>query len=188
MSYDWPPYTRHMIFPSHIPFAHRGNPFQAHSLLLSDSGKLYYPGANTDVMSHFQHFIITEIFSFCTELIFWSVDRKERTVWHEIFAGVYFADWRVLCQQWSSLRELIFAIRTDWIFLVGINFCDFQKVPSTQHWWYFGFCYKVGAIEIHIFKQYYGMRALSMIKPVIHCILFYFLMKDARDNWTNTMF
>ena len=32
------------------------------------------------------------------------------------------------------LRELIFAIRTDWFFLLRINFFDFQKVPSTQHW------------------------------------------------------
>ena len=29
----------------------------------------------------------------------------------------------------SVLRELIFAIRTDWFFLLGINICDFQKVP-----------------------------------------------------------
>ena len=27
------------------------------------------------------------------------------------------------------LRELIFAIRTDWFFLLGINFCDFRKYP-----------------------------------------------------------
>ncbi|MCO0615610.1 hypothetical protein M8756_20315, partial [Lutimaribacter sp. EGI FJ00015] len=31
------------------------------------------------------------------------------------------------------LRELIFAISTDWFFSLGSNFCDFQKVPSTQH-------------------------------------------------------
>ena len=31
------------------------------------------------------------------------------------------------------LRELIFAIWTDWFFLLGINFCGFQKVPSIQH-------------------------------------------------------
>ena len=31
------------------------------------------------------------------------------------------------------LRELTFVIRADWFFLLGINFCDFQKVPSTQH-------------------------------------------------------
>jgi len=31
------------------------------------------------------------------------------------------------------LRELIFEIRTDWFFWRGINFCDFQKVPGTQH-------------------------------------------------------
>ena len=27
------------------------------------------------------------------------------------------------------LRELFFAIRTDWFFLLRINFCDFQKIP-----------------------------------------------------------
>ena len=51
------------------------------------------------------------------------------------------------------LRELIFAIRTDWFFLLGINFCDFQKVTSTQHWQYFRFDW-VRAIEMHIFKQF----------------------------------
>ena len=40
-----------------------------------------------------------------------------------------FADWRFFC----VLRELIFVIRTNWFFLLGINFCDFQKVPGTQH-------------------------------------------------------
>ena len=28
---------------------------------------------------------------------------------------------------------LCFAIKTDWFSLLGINFCDFHKVPSTQH-------------------------------------------------------
>ena len=40
-----------------------------------------------------------------------------------------FADWRFFC----VLRELIFVIRTNWFFLLGINICDFQKVPGTQH-------------------------------------------------------
>ena len=35
----------------------------------------------------------------------------------------------IFCVLW----EIIFAIRTDWFFLLGINFWDFQKVPSTQH-------------------------------------------------------
>ena len=35
-----------------------------------------------------------------------------------------FADWRFLC----VLRELIFAIGKDWLFLLGINFCDFLEV------------------------------------------------------------
>ena len=30
------------------------------------------------------------------------------------------------------LRKLIFAIETNWFFLLGIYFCDFQKEPSTQ--------------------------------------------------------
>ena len=44
-----------------------------------------------------------------------------------------FADWRFFC----LLRELIFVIRTNWFFSLGINICDSQKVPGTQHWWYF---------------------------------------------------
>ena len=37
------------------------------------------------------------------------------TVWHEIFAGVYFCGLWIFC----VLNERIFAIRTDWIFLLG---------------------------------------------------------------------
>ena len=51
------------------------------------------------------------------------------TVWHEIVAGVYFCGLAIFC----ILRELIFAIRTDWFFLLGINSCDFQNVTSAQH-------------------------------------------------------
>ena len=48
----------------------------------------------------------------------------------EIFVGVYFCGLAIYC----VLQELIFAIRTDWFFLLGINyFCNFQKAPSTQH-------------------------------------------------------
>ena len=43
------------------------------------------------------------------------------TVWHKIFAGVYFCGLAIFC----VLRELIFVIRRDWLFLLGINFCDF---------------------------------------------------------------
>ena len=50
-------------------------------------------------------------------------------VWHENFAGVYHCGWVTFC----VLRELSFAIMTHWFFLLGINICDFQKVPSTQH-------------------------------------------------------
>ena len=40
-----------------------------------------------------------------------------------LFAGVYFGESAIFC----VLRELIFVITTDWFFLLGINFCDFQK-------------------------------------------------------------
>ena len=47
------------------------------------------------------------------------------TLWHKIFARVYFCGLAIFC----VLRELIFAIRsTDcWFFLLGINFYDFRK-------------------------------------------------------------
>ena len=57
---------------------------------------------------------------------------KLTTVRHEVFAGVNFCGLATFCILW----DLIFATRTDWFFLLGINFCDFQKaqtVPSTQH-------------------------------------------------------
>ena len=49
------------------------------------------------------------------------------TVWHEIFEGVYSCGLAIFC----VLRELISAIRSDWFFFLGINFCDFLKVPSS---------------------------------------------------------
>ena len=48
----------------------------------------------------------------------------------EIFEGFYFCRLVIFC---VLLKLIIFAIRTDWLFLVGINFCNFQKVPSVQH-------------------------------------------------------
>ena len=74
------------------------------------------------------------------------------------FAGVYLCGLFFFC----VLRELLFATRKDWFFLLGINFCHFQKVPSTQHWQYFRF-YWVRAIEMHILKQYYGVRLYFFI-------------------------
>ena len=44
------------------------------------------------------------------------------------FTGVYFYGLAiVLCFAGTN-----FAIRTGWFFSLGIEFCDFQKVPSTQ--------------------------------------------------------
>ena len=81
------------------------------------------------------------------------------TVWHEIFAGVYFCGLAIFC----VLRELIFAIRTDWFFLLGINFCDFQTVPSTQFWEYFRF------YSVRVVNQYFVC----------------FWMKETSCDWTD---
>ena len=43
-------------------------------------------------------------------------------MWQEVFAGVYFCGLAIF----FVLQELIFAIRTDWFFSLGINFCNFQ--------------------------------------------------------------
>ena len=53
----------------------------------------------------------------------------QHNVWHEILAEVYLCGLAMFC----VLREGILAIRTNWFFLLEINSCDFQKVPSTQH-------------------------------------------------------
>ena len=47
-------------------------------------------------------------------------------VWHEIIAGVYY-----LCglATFCVLRELIFAIWTEWFFLLGLIFAIFRKYP-----------------------------------------------------------
>ena len=45
-------------------------------------------------------------------------------MWQEVFVGVYFCGLVTFYVLW----EQIFAIRTDWFFLLGINYCDFQKV------------------------------------------------------------
>ena len=49
-------------------------------------------------------------------------------------------------------------------FLLGINFCDFEKVPSTQY-----------PTLIDIFKQYYGMYTLCKISI---CSLIYLFVSE----------
>ena len=58
--------------------------------------------------------------------------RVARNVGGSLFFGL-----TILC----VLRELIFEIKTDWFFLLGINICDFQKVsmpvPSIHNIFFF---------------------------------------------------
>ena len=65
------------------------------------------------------------------------------TVWGGNFARVCFCALAIIC----VLRKLVFEIRTDWFFLLGINFFDFQKGPDKSL-----IFYRVRAIEIHIFR------------------------------------
>ena len=46
-------------------------------------------------------------------------------MWKEIVAGVYFCGSAIFC----VLRELIFAIGTDWFFLLDLIFAIFIKYP-----------------------------------------------------------
>ena len=46
-------------------------------------------------------------------------------MWHEIFAGVYFCGLAIF----GVLRELIFAIRTDWFSRWKLIFEIFRKYP-----------------------------------------------------------
>ena len=50
-------------------------------------------------------------------------------MWYEIFAGVYFCGLAIFC----VLRELIFAIRTDWFFLLRITIFRKYPVPSIDN-------------------------------------------------------
>ena len=68
----------------------------------------------------------------------------------------------------SQLQKLIFANRTDWIFLLGINSCTFQEVPSTQY-----------PALIHIFKQYYSIYTLCKIS--IRFIVYRFVSERKRQ-------
>ena len=52
--------------------------------------------------------------------------QRSFTLWHEMFKVVYFCGSVTFCVS----QELLFVIRTDLFFLLGINFGDFQKVPS----------------------------------------------------------
>ena len=54
-------------------------------------------------------------------------------MWHKIFVGVYFCGMAIFC----VLGELVLEITTDWFFLMGINFCDFQKVARIDDFFVF---------------------------------------------------
>ena len=94
------------------------------------------------------------------------------TVWHEIFAGVYFCGLTIFC----VLQELIFAIRTGWFFLLGINFCDFRKYPVAS----------IYNIEImNIWKSYMWTAEWRVIWKKINImiiIIFSFLLSTYNRN------
>ena len=81
-----------------------------------------------------------------------------------------FADWWFFC----VLRELIFAIRTDWCFLLGINFGDFQKVPSTS----------IG--NIFVFIEYVQEKFIYFQSINQYFVVYRFFFLNERDKlWLN---
>ena len=82
-------------------------------------------------------------------------------MWHEIFAGVYFCGLTIFC----VLRELIFAIWTDWLFLLGIN-SVLRFSESTQYQALVTFPF-LRAIEKHILKQHYGVQKYFIVYRLV---------------------
>ena len=92
--------------------------------------------------------------------------------------GVYFCRLVILC----VLRELIFAIRTDWFLLLGIDFCAFQKFPD-KSLIIFPFFFLICAMEIHISNN--TTECTPYVKPVI--VLFLNERDKLYSNWTDTI-
>ena len=72
------------------------------------------------------------------------------------------------------------ATRTDWFFLLGINFCDFQKVLSTRSSSFEGLLSVPSIDNIFVFVkyvqykyilQYYGMRTLCKTSNSLYAVL-----------------
>ena len=88
----------------------------------------------------------------------------QHTVWHQIFAGVYFGGLAIFC----VLRELIFAIKTNYFFL---SFAIIRKyaVPSIDN----VFVVVEYVQQKYIFKkQYYGMGTLCKTTNSLYTVLF----------------
>ena len=64
----------------------------------------------------------------------------------------------------TTAKTNFLGLRQIDFFLLGINFCDFEKVPSTQY-----------PALIDIFKQYYGMYTLCKISI---CSLIYLFVSE----------
>ena len=62
------------------------------------------------------------------------------------------------------LRELIFAIRTDLFFLLGIKLCTFQNFPDKSLIIFSFLLNKCNGNRY--FKQYYGAHPTLCVKPV----------------------
>ena len=83
------------------------------------------------------------------------------------------------------LREVIFTIRTDWFFLLGINFCDFHHwkypVPSIID----KFSFLLSTVHKYIFSNNTTV-CVPYVKPVFHWrIPFRFWTKQTSCNWTD---
>ena len=85
----------------------------------------------------------------------------------KIFARVHFCGLAIFC----VLRELIFAFTTRWFSCWELIFAIFRKYPVPSLDKIFVFV-KYVQKEIHIFKQYYGMRTLCLTSISLYTVLF----------------
>ena len=72
-----------------------------------------------------------------------------------------------------SFARINFATRTDWFFSLAINFCDFQKVPSTQHWWCFRFLLStsnINSVTAFVCKTSYSLYTVLFLNKGVKVI------------------
>ena len=86
------------------------------------------------------------------------------TMWHKILAWVYF----YILEIFLCFEELVFAIRTDWFYLLGINFCNFQKVPDKSM---IIFSFFIEYVQWKYIFIYNSMVCKPYVKPAKHCHL-----------------
>ena len=81
-------------------------------------------------------------------------------MWHEILAGVYL---RGLAIFFSFAGTYFCDFKEDWFFLLGINFCDFQKVQDKS---LIIFRFYQERVKMHIFYTTVCIPCVKLVKQI----------------------